>query len=137
MDSYVIELLFHIFQDLSKNKESLEPAVLGFLVLCYRKRCAPKALRCSNFRYFTSLREILVKGVQPLYEHSVVQSLSNSSKPYDNAVAESFFATFKKEEVYRKNYTSEADPQWGVDSYIEFYNTQRSHRTLKNPTHVR
>ena len=71
---------------------------------------------------------------QLLHERSVVQSFSNSGKPHDNAVAESFFATFKKEEVYRKNYTSEADFKRGVDSYIEFYNTQRPHRTLKNLT---
>lgn len=71
---------------------------------------------------------------QLLHEHSVIQSFSNSGKPHDNAVAESFFATFKKEEVYRKNYTSEADFKRGVDSYIEFYNTQRPHRTLKNLT---
>ena len=71
---------------------------------------------------------------QLLHERSVVQSFSNSGKPHDNAVAESFFATFKKEEVYRKNYTSEADFKRGVDSYIGFYNTQRPHRTLKNLT---
>lgn len=71
---------------------------------------------------------------QLLHERSVVQSFSNSGKPHDNAVAESFFATFKKEEVYRKNYTSEANFKRGVDSYIEFYNTQRPHRTLKNLT---
>lgn len=71
---------------------------------------------------------------QLLHERFIVQSFSNSGKPHDNAVAESFFATFKKEEAYRKNYTSEADFKWRVDSYIEFYNTQRPHHTLKNLT---
>ena len=71
---------------------------------------------------------------QLLHECSVVQSFSNSGKPHDNAVAESFFASFKKEELYRKNYTSEADFKSGVDSYIEFYNCRRPHRTLKNQT---
>lgn len=33
---------------------------------------------------------------QLLHEHRVVQSFSNSGKPHDNAVAESFFASFKK-----------------------------------------
>lgn len=69
---------------------------------------------------------------QLLHERSVVHSFSDSGKPHDNAVPESFFATFEKEEVYRKNYTSEVDFKRGVDSYIEFYNTQRPHRTLKN-----
>lgn len=45
-----------------------------------------------------------------------------------------FFATLKKEELYRKDYTSETDFKRCLASYIEFYNTQRPHRTLKNRT---
>ena len=71
---------------------------------------------------------------QLLRECSVIQSFSSSGKPHDNAVAESFFATFKKEELYRKDYTSETDFKRGVDSYIQFYNCQRPHRTLRNQT---
>lgn len=71
---------------------------------------------------------------QLLHERSVEQSFSNSGKPHDNAVAESFFATLKKEDLYRKDYTSEAAFKRGLTSYIEFYNTQRPHRTLKNQT---
>lgn len=69
---------------------------------------------------------------QRLHERSVKQSFSNSGRPHDNAVAESFFATLKKEELYRKDYTSEADFKRGLASYIEFYNSQRPHRTLRN-----
>ena len=68
---------------------------------------------------------------QLLHERSVEQSFSNSGKPHNNAVAESFFATLKKEDLY---YTSEAAFKRGLASYIEFYNTQRPHRTLKNQT---
>lgn len=71
---------------------------------------------------------------QMLHEHAVVQSFSNSGKPHDNAVAESFFASFKKEELYRRDYASEPEFKRGIDSYIEFYNTRRPHRTLKNRT---
>ena len=71
---------------------------------------------------------------QLLHERTVVQSFSNSGRPHDNAVAESFFATLKKEELYRKDYTSETDFKRCLASYIEFYNTQRPHRTLKNRT---
>lgn len=71
---------------------------------------------------------------QLLHECSVVQSFSNSGKPHDNAVTESFFASFKREELYRKTYTSETDFKHGVDSYIEFYNCRRPHRTLRNQT---
>ena len=48
----------------------------------------------------------------------MVQSFSDSGRPHDNAVAESFFASFKKEELYRKNYSSEREFKQGVDSYI-------------------
>ena len=72
---------------------------------------------------------------QLLHEHAVVQSFSNSWRPHDNAVAEPFSATLKQEELYRKDYTSEADFKQCLAScieYIELYSTQRPHRTLKN-----
>ena len=60
----------------------------------------------------------------------VRQSFSNSGRPYDNAVAETFFSTFKKEEAYRRDYSSEADFRKSVDEYIRFYNEVRPHQTL-------
>lgn len=48
----------------------------------------------------------------------VRQSFSNSGRPYDNAVAETFFATFKKEEAYRRDYSSETDFRKSSDEYI-------------------
>ena len=69
-----------------------------------------------------------------LRRHSIVQSFSNSGKPHDNAVAESFFASLKKEELYRKDYASEPDFKRSISAYIEFYNMKRPHRTLKNRT---
>ncbi len=60
----------------------------------------------------------------------VQQSFSNPGHPHDNAVAETFFATFKKEEAYRRDYSSEADFQKSVDKYIRFYNEVRPHQTL-------
>lgn len=71
---------------------------------------------------------------QLLHERGCIQSFSNSGKPHDNAVAESFFSSLKKEDLYRKDYSSEAAFKQGVASYIEFYNTARPHRTLKNMT---
>lgn len=67
----------------------------------------------------------------------VRQSFSNSGRPYDNAVAETFFATFKKEEAYRRDYSSEADFRKSVDEYICFYNEVRPHQTLAYKSPVR
>ena len=62
------------------------------------------------------------------------QSFSASGKPHDNAVSETFFATFKKEEAYRREYTSEQSFRKSVEQYIQFYNTSRPHQTLKYMT---
>ena len=69
-----------------------------------------------------------------LKQASVAQSFSHPGKPYDNAVAESFFAVFKKEELYRVNYRSEAEFRKSIERYISFYNTERIHRYLNNRT---
>ena len=39
--------------------------------------------------------------------NKVVQSFSKSGQPHDNAVMESFFASMKREEIYRTQYKSE------------------------------
>lgn len=64
----------------------------------------------------------------------VIQSFSASGSPHDNAVAESFFGTFKKEEAYRREYTSEKTFRKSVDNFIRFYNETRPHMTLNYKT---
>ena len=66
--------------------------------------------------------------------NKVVQSFSKSGRPHDNAVAESFFASMKREEVYRTQYCSEHQFMRSIDTYIEFYNTKRPHSTLNYKT---
>lgn len=72
-----------------------------------------------------------------LMECGVKQSFSFTGRPHDNAVAETFFATFKREEAYRRNYTSENDFRKSVDEYIRFYNEKRPHATLAYKTPIR
>ena len=62
------------------------------------------------------------------------QSFSATARPHDNAVAEAFFASFKKEEAYRREYTSEQSYRKSVAQYVQFYNELRPHRTLKYQT---
>ena len=70
-----------------------------------------------------------------LLQHcNVKQSFSATARPHDNAVAEAFFASFKKEEAYRREYTSEQSYRKSVEQYIQFYNELRPHRTLKYKT---
>jgi len=65
-----------------------------------------------------------------LLKSGVQQSFSATGRPTDNAVAETFFATFKKEEAYRRDYSSERDFRRSTDEYIRFYNEERPHATL-------
>ena len=69
-----------------------------------------------------------------LQDNNVKQSFSASGRPHDNAVAESFFATFKSEEAYRRDYSSEQHFRKKVDEFIRFYNEDRPHETLKQNT---
>ena len=69
-----------------------------------------------------------------LQANGVKQSFSATARPIDNAVAESFFGSFKKEEAYRREYTSEQNFCKSVEQYIRFYNEVRPHQTLKYRT---
>ena len=60
----------------------------------------------------------------------VEQSFSPSGKPCHNAVMESFFASLKREELYRRNYHSVEEFKECVRKYIDFYNMERPHSTL-------
>ena len=71
---------------------------------------------------------------QLLKKLKITQSFSNAGTPHDNAVMESFFAVFKKEEFYRSAYRSEAELRKKIDEYIAFYNQKRPHTTLNLQT---
>ena len=72
--------------------------------------------------------------VELLQKCGAKQSFSATGKPLDNAVAESFFSTFKREEAYRREYTSEQHFRKSVEGYIQFYNELRPHQTLNFKT---
>ena len=97
----------------------------------YQERGKPKNLTFHSDRekQYTSAAFTLL-----LQKNGVKQSFSATGRPYDNAVAETFFATFKKEEAYRKEYTSEQSFFKSVEQYIRFYNEVRPHQTLKYQT---
>ena len=69
-----------------------------------------------------------------LKKHGIKQSFSGRGQPGDNAAAETFSATFKKEEAYRREYASERHFRKSGDQYITFYNEVRPHGTLRYKT---
>jgi len=65
--------------------------------------------------------------------HSVQAQISMSAlgNPYDNAKAESFFKTLKREEVYLNQYQTFAEAEANIAQFIEdVYNTKRLHSSL-------
>ena len=68
---------------------------------------------------------------QQARDAGIAVSMGSKGDAYDNAVAESFFATIKKELVHRHSWPSRRDLSSAVFDYIEaFYNRQRRHSTL-------
>jgi putative transposase len=61
----------------------------------------------------------------------IAQSMGSKGDCYDNAVAESFFATLKKELIHRRSWPTKDQLRSEVFDYIEvFYNRQRRHSAL-------
>jgi transposase InsO family protein len=68
---------------------------------------------------------------QLLAAHGLLCSMSRKGNCWDNAVAESFFATLKVELSYRSHWRSRTQARSEVFEYIEvFYNRQRRHSAL-------
>jgi putative transposase len=61
----------------------------------------------------------------------IAQSMGSKGDCFDNAVAESFFATLKKELVHRRSWPTKNELRAEIFDYIEvFYNRERRHSTL-------
>lgn len=66
-----------------------------------------------------------------LWRHRIKQSMSAKGNCYDNAVAESFFATLKKELIGGDIHRTRTDDRAALFEYIEvFYNRRRMHSLL-------
>lgn len=75
---------------------------------------------CENFR-------------EQLASYQMIQSMSAKGDCWDNAVAESFFATLKKELVHRTHYKTRWQARQSIFEYMEiFYNRIRKHSLLGN-----
>jgi putative transposase len=66
-----------------------------------------------------------------LTQHEVACSMSRAGDCYDNAVAESFFASLKKECLSRKHFATYTEAYDAIEAYIDgFYNPTRRHSAL-------
>jgi putative transposase len=66
-----------------------------------------------------------------LAQQGIVASMSRTGDCYDNAVAESFFATLKAEHVDHEDFPSREVAHASIGDYIEgFYNSARRHSSI-------
>src|ERR1700688_2310457 len=71
-------------------------------------------------------------------EAGVRPSMGSVGDAYDNAMAESFFATLECELLDRRSFQTQAEAKLAVFEFIEgFYNTRRTHSSLGYRSPVR
>jgi len=71
------------------------------------------------------------KYTQELFVAGRTPSMSRTGNCWDNAVAQSFFATLKKELIHRYRWPERRDARNAVAEYIEvFYNNRRIHSSI-------
>lgn len=63
--------------------------------------------------------------------NNFITSNSNEGNPYDNALVESFFKTFKREVLPKRYYKTKSEAKLEVLNYVEvYYNKKRCHSSL-------
>lgn len=100
---------------------------LAALTMALRRRPGPGLIHHTDrgCQYAaTAYRQVLVG-------HGLIGSMSRAGDCYDNALAESFFATFKTELVDRRAWPTRHAARQAIFEWIEvFYNRQRLHSAL-------
>ena len=112
------------------NKNSTQ-LVTSTLKKAFEERKPETSLIYHTDRGFNCCSRSMAQYIKSI---KITHSFSRPYVPYDNSVVESFFASLKKEELYRTKYRSEAEFINAVDDYMNFYNTKRPHRKLQYKT---
>ena len=74
---------------------------------------------------------------QVLKVFNIVQSMSRKGDCWDNSIAESFFATIKRELIERNSWVSKSQVKEAIVEWIDcFYNRQRRHSSSGNMSPV-
>ncbi len=89
------------------------------------RRPAEGLLHHSDVQYASDAYRLALAG------HGIEASMSRKGNCWDNAVAESFFSTLKRELVHHESYAGREEARRSLFEYIEvFYNRTRLHSTL-------
>lgn len=102
--------------------------VLDALTMATKRRKPPRGLVHHTDRGSTYASSTYRKSLERL---GIVASMSRAGDCWDNAVAESFFATLKVELVDEADYATRAEARAAISDYVgDFYNLVRRHSHL-------
>ncbi len=72
--------------------------------------------------------------IAPHFAMADTTSMDGRGRCLDNAKMERFWWALKYENIHLSDYCSLPQLRWGVQSYVNFYNTRRIHSALNRET---
>ncbi|NYT28448.1 MAG: transposase [Candidatus Thiodubiliella endoseptemdiera] len=93
---------------------------------CFRKYPHPEIFNTDQGSQYTG--EVHTKRLKKL---GITISMDGKGRATDNICIERFWRSAKCERIYLNEYQTISELTTDVDDYIEFYNHQRFHETLK------
>ena len=121
----VIDLYSRKVVGWSMSESMSRKLVIDSFMMAWRSRGKPEDLIYHSDRGSQYASKEFQKILKDL---GVKQSMSRRANCWDNACAESFFASLKKEEVYLTKYLTREQAKNCIFEYIEiFYNSYRPH----------
>ena len=107
------------------GKKNSTQLVTSTLKMAYEERKPSSSLTYHTDRGFNFCSRGMAEYIKSI---QITHSFSRPYVPYDNSVVESFFASLKREELYRTKYRCESEFMLAVSDYMDFFNTKRPHR---------
>ena len=112
----------------SMSTDMTTPSVMGALQMAIQQRCPGKGLVHHSDR---GVQYASHEYQQLLREHNIQCSMSRKGNCWDNACAESFFSTLKRECIHDQVYSNPQEARRHLFHWIEVvYNRRRRHSTL-------
>lgn len=106
-------LIINTLKDAYENRESPENVIIH----------SDRGSNYTSYKFRSLLKSL-----------KLISSYSRTARPTENAVVESFFSHFKKEEIYRNQYNTLEELIKATDEYVEFFNDFRPHHHLNGQT---
>ncbi len=93
------------------------------------KKAVPEIMNSDQGSHFTS-----PKYTQIFLDAGCKISMDHRGRAYDNIFIERLWRSLKYENVYPQEYNSPKDARIGINQYLNYYNKERLHQSLKYHT---